>query len=229
MNDTQSSDPPAAPPMARPRLREHRTSRLKMMVLGIATALVIVAVALPRTLPAPAEHIVVPRQLASEPAVAQTLPPAPALAADTASAPVTPARTPAKKTSAPAPRANRPVESANAARMESSAATLAQPEPAPAAAPAPAVAAGPSPVTITGCLEMTVDQTEFRLTDTDGAEAPKARSWRSGFLKKRSAPIELLDAQDAHALVGKRVAATGLMASGSMKVSALRLVTPSCS
>src|SRR5262249_1778849 len=42
-------------------------------------------------------------------------------------------------------------------------------------------------VTINGCLEMTVDQDQFRLTDTGGAGAPKARSWKSGFLKKGSA------------------------------------------
>jgi hypothetical protein len=203
-----------------------------MMVLGIATALVIVAVALPGRLPAPPEHIVVPRQLASEPAdaaaVAQVPPPAPARAAATTSAAVAPVRTPAKKTIASTPRPNRAAESANAAPAEAAAVTPAEPEPR-TAAPAPAAVAGPAPVTITGCLEMSVDQTEFRLTDTDGADAPKSRSWRSGFLKKRSAPIELLDAQDAHALVGKRVAATGLLTSGSMKVSALRLVTPSCS
>ncbi len=69
-------------------------------------------------------------------------------------------------------------------------------------------------MTITGCLEMSVDETEFRLTDTEGVEAPKSRSWRTGFLKKHSSSIALVEMADAHALqaqVGKRVAATGVL------------------
>jgi hypothetical protein len=54
----------------------------------------------------------------------------------------------------------------------------------------------PAPVTITGCLERSEDS--FRLKDTAGAAAPKSRSWKSGFLKKGTAPIEVVDA--AHRL-----------------------------
>jgi hypothetical protein len=86
-------------------------------------------------------------------------------------------------------------------------------------------------VTITGCLEISVDQDAFRLTDTEGADAPRARSWRTGFLKKRSSPIALVEPVDRLALqtqVGRRVAATGLLTSHDLKVSALRVVSPSC-
>ena len=103
------------------------------------------------------------------------------------------------------------------------------------APPAPAFvstsAAGTTPVTITGCLEVSVDQEEFRLTDTEGVDAPRSRSWRTGFLKKRSAPVALVEPPDRLALqthVGRRVAATGLLTSHDLKVSALRVVGPLC-
>jgi hypothetical protein len=86
---------------------------------------------------------------------------------------------------------------------------------------------GTTPVTITGCLEVSVNQDEFRLTDTEGVDAPRSRSWRMGFLKKRSAPVALVEAPDRLALqmhVGRRVAATGLLTSHDLKVSALRVV-----
>jgi len=90
---------------------------------------------------------------------------------------------------------------------------------------------GPAPVTVTGCLEMSVDRDEFRLTDTEGADAPKARSWRSGFLKKRPAAVALLAPPDPHGLerqVGKRVAATGQLFDRDLKVSSVRVVGASC-
>src|SRR5215212_4836681 len=85
-----------------------------------------------------------------------------------------------------------------------------------AAAPAAAatVASAQPPVTITGCLETTTDGREFRLTDTEGDNAPTSRGWRSGFLKKRTSAVELLSPPDPLALrnyVGHRVAATGML------------------
>jgi hypothetical protein len=111
---------------------------------------------------------------------------------------------------------------------------------AASAAPAPAAPAlaatsiatvEPAPVTITGCLEVSVNADEFRLTDTQGFDAPKSRSWRTGFIKKHSAPVMLVDLADSHAAqaqVGKRVAATGHLASNELRVSSLRVVSPSC-
>jgi hypothetical protein len=92
-------------------------------------------------------------------------------------------------------------------------------------------AVGAMPVTITGCLEISVNHDEFRLTDTEGADAPRSRSWRTGFLKKGSAPVALVEPPDRLALqtrVGRRVAATGLLTSHDLKVSALRVVGPAC-
>jgi hypothetical protein len=87
-------------------------------------------------------------------------------------------------------------------------------------------------VTITGCLEISVDGDRFRLTDTEGANAPKARSWRSGFLKKRPAPIELVELADpptARTYVGKRVVATGPVENREMRVRSLQASGTACS
>ena len=201
------------------------------MALGIATALVVVGLALPGDRPAPAEDNAAPRQLlmADAAAIAQPHPTTPTQETRVSTSA---AVSPVKKTVAPKPQTSRPAVSAKAAGAGAAAATPALPEPSRSVALAPAEVAGPPPVTITGCLEMSVDETEFRLTDTDGVEAPKSRSWRSGFLKKHSAPIALVELPDAHGLqaqVGKRVAATGLLTSRSLKVSALRVLTSSCS
>ena len=86
-------------------------------------------------------------------------------------------------------------------------------------------------VTINGCLEMTVDEDQFRLTDTDGAGAPKARSWKSGFLKKGSAAVELVEFSDAPTLrtyVGHRVAATGVLTGRQLRVRSVQASGSSC-
>jgi hypothetical protein len=101
----------------------------------------------------------------------------------------------------------------------------------PAPASASTVRGEATPVTITGCLEVSVDQDDFRLTDTEGADAPRSRNWRTGFLRKRSAPVSLIEPPDRLALqthVGRRVAATGLLTNHDLKVSTLRVVGPSC-
>jgi hypothetical protein len=62
------------------------------------------------------------------------------------------------------------------------------------------------------------------LSDTEGAAAPKSRGWRSGFLKKRPAPVELIEPQDImmlRKLVGRRVTATGILADRQLRVSSI--------
>jgi len=108
----------------------------------------------------------------------------------------------------------------------------------PPATSAPAAQSNPSEsasqtaaVTITGCLESTIDGHQYRLTDTEGADAPKARSWRSGFLNKRSAPVELVEfseLSDLRKYVGHRVAATGVLTSRELHVRSLESAGPSC-
>ena len=86
-----------------------------------------------------------------------------------------------------------------------------------------------TPVTITGCLER--DDQTFRLKDTDGANAPKSRSWKTGFLKKGSASIEVVDAANRLKLndhVGQRVSLTGILVDREMQARLLQRVSPSC-
>jgi len=84
-------------------------------------------------------------------------------------------------------------------------------------------------VTITGCLQR--DEQSFWLKDTAGVETPKSRSWRFGFLKKRSTPIALVDTTNSLKLtthVGARVAATGVLVDREMRARSVRRVSDSC-
>jgi len=86
-----------------------------------------------------------------------------------------------------------------------------------------------TPVTITGCLEQ-ADQA-YRLKDTTGVEAAKSRSWKSGFLKKRSASIEVVDAANRMQLpthVGQRVSVTGVIVDREMQGRSLKRIAASC-
>jgi hypothetical protein len=85
-------------------------------------------------------------------------------------------------------------------------------------------------VTITGCLEQR-DET-FRLKDTDGADVPKSRNWKTAFLKKGPAPIEVIDTANRLKLndhVGQRVSVTGTLVEREMQVRSLQRVAASCS
>ena len=86
-------------------------------------------------------------------------------------------------------------------------------------------------VTMTGCLEVSVDNRDFRLTDIEGSNVPKARSWRSGFLKKQSAPVELLELSDlatARNYVGQRVIVNGVVENREMRVRSLQTSGKGC-
>lgn len=98
----------------------------------------------------------------------------------------------------------------------------------PAAPMTPSVTAA-APVTLAGCLER--DDETFRLKDTLGADAPKSRSWKSGFLKKSSPSITIVDAPTRLNLanhVGQRVSVTGMLEDGQMRVRSMRRVAASC-
>ena len=111
--------------------------------------------------------------------------------------------------------------------------TVAPEETQPSAAPAPAFSAPVqkvASVTITGCLEH--DEEAFWLSDASGADAPTARSWKSGFLKKRPSRIELIDAQHTLPLtsyVGHRVSATGTIVNREMQTRSLHPLSATCS
>jgi len=84
-------------------------------------------------------------------------------------------------------------------------------------------------VTITGCLEHAHET--FRLKDTTGVEAAKSRSWKSGFFKKSSASIEVVDAANRLQLlthVGQRVSVTGMLVEREMQGRSLKRIAASC-
>jgi len=86
-----------------------------------------------------------------------------------------------------------------------------------------------APVTIAGCLARSGDA--YQLKNATGADAPKARSWKSGFFKKGSATVDLVEAARAAKLrdhVGERVSVTGLLVDREMQVRSLRRLAPSC-
>jgi hypothetical protein len=96
-------------------------------------------------------------------------------------------------------------------------------EPEPVTGPRPAV------VTLTGCLARS--DNEFRLKDASGLNAPKSRSWKSGFLTKRSAQISIVPASGELPLskhVGERVTVSGTLIDRELKVRTLRRVSSSC-
>ena len=87
----------------------------------------------------------------------------------------------------------------------------------------------PKGVTITGCLERDADK--FRLRDTEGVDAPKLRSWKSGFLKKGAASIAIVDAANRLKLgnhIGERVSVTGVLLDREMQAHSLQRVGTSC-
>jgi hypothetical protein len=102
-------------------------------------------------------------------------------------------------------------------------------ETVPAVEPPMTIPPTAPPVTITGCLEREEDS--FRLKDTSGAGAPKSRSWKSGFLKKGSASIDVVNPPKKLRLsdhVGERVSLTGVMVDRDMQVRSLQRVAGAC-
>jgi hypothetical protein len=86
-----------------------------------------------------------------------------------------------------------------------------------------------SSVTVSGCLER--NDAAFRLTETSGAQAPKARSWKTGFITKRNSDLDIVDAPKKLKLkdhVGHRVAVTGSVADGEMRAGSMRHLAASC-
>ena len=82
-----------------------------------------------------------------------------------------------------------------------------------------------TPVTLAGCVERNGDG--FSLKNASGEGAPASRSWKSGFLRKRSQSVALIDRGYTHRLatyVGQRVETTGVLADREMRVKTLRVL-----
>jgi hypothetical protein len=229
-----------------------RATRLQAVIMVAAAVLVVAAVAFPRRPAAPGAAGSDGQQerreaggdvASSTPSIAPAPVPRAALAA--ASTVVTPRAVaePSKKSSVK-PVTNRVAGSAksvapvavaaaiaDAPKNDDSATRPAAPEPLASPASVTTASVMPTLVTIVGCLEISTDGDTFRLNDVEGADAPKSRTWRSGFLKKRTAPVTLVEPPNRLTLtsnVGRRVAATGQLNSRDLKVSSLRVVGSSC-
>ncbi len=125
-------------------------------------------------------------------------------------------------TSSPAPAT--PAAAVDTVAANTSAAP-AEPEDTPAIPPT----AKSAPVTITGCLAR--EDAAYKLKDTTGNNAPKARSWKSGFLKKGAAPVDVYDTANRLKLpthVGQRVSVTGELRDREMYVRSLQPVASTC-
>ena len=87
----------------------------------------------------------------------------------------------------------------------------------------------PTLATISGCLEREGDI--FRLKNTSGEDAPKSRSWKSGFIKKSSASIDIVEGALRLKLadhVGRRVTMTGLLTERQIQARSVRVTAEGC-
>ena len=90
-----------------------------------------------------------------------------------------------------------------------------------------AAAASIDTVTLSGCLDF--DGKSAWLKDTSGVDAPRTRSWRSGFLRKRSPRIALVDGpSSAEVYDGRLVSVTGVLVDREMRVSSLKPIAGDC-
>ena len=177
----------------------------------------------------------------SEVAAAQTENAA-VLTADVSSAPAVPAKRLAVSPAANAPResnaspvrpavtstaTSRPTETTKArAEIERVPPSPARPS-ALADMHSAAAAASIDTVTISGCLDF--DGKSAWLKNATGVDAPRTRSWRSGFLKKRSSRIALVDGpSSAEAYDGRPVSVTGVLVDREMRVSSLKPIAGDC-
>lgn len=88
----------------------------------------------------------------------------------------------------------------------------------------------PIATTVTGCLELR-DDGMFQLKDTDGQHAPKSRSWKSGFIKKGSAKVDVFDAGNRLQLgmhVGHRVSISGTLTDRELRARSMSVTTDAC-
>jgi hypothetical protein len=86
-----------------------------------------------------------------------------------------------------------------------------------------------SVTTIEGCLVQNGDA--FHLKGTTGADAPKARSWKSGFLKKGPASVDVVDTNESLGLanrVGTRVSVTGTLVDREMQAHSIHRLSSNC-
>ena len=245
----ETAEQPASMPtsVAPPPAPVRRTIRPQMITAAIVALLVVViALSLRPTsqltaAPADAQPEELVPSSDIEP-VSQPLETTPAAEPDVAANVVAPrANDSSQKAPTLRPKKNRIAESAAGPReaVTAIAEALGAEDPTIAPVASESISAEPAPVspavvgfgavTINGCLEASKDQ--FRLTDTEGVDAPRSRGWRTGFLRKRSTAVALVEPPDPgalHAQVGQRVAATGVLTDRELRVTSVRPIGDRC-
>jgi hypothetical protein len=91
-------------------------------------------------------------------------------------------------------------------------------------------AAKDSSVTLTGCLK--AEGTRYVLTDLQGVNVPKARTWKTGYLRKTSRRYEVVSASGLKLRehVGHQVTVSGTADGGSqLRARTVKVVSASCS
>ncbi len=154
----------------------------------------------------------------------------PRSSARTTSSSTTPVAPPKAIEPAPAPAAwesaSKPAVSPDATmKMISPPAPVASQSASTVATPAAEAEEPATPVTLAGCVERSGEG--FSLKNASGDGAPSSRSWKSGFLRKRSQSVALIDRGYTHRLatyVGQRVETTGVLADREMRVKTLRVL-----
>ena len=87
-------------------------------------------------------------------------------------------------------------------------------------------------VTVSGCLE--TEGRAFKLTEVKGPQAPKGRSWKTGFIKKTTKDnVEVVSASSSVKLidhVGRQVTVVGMTAGGSqIRATSIKRTAAACS
>ena len=141
------------------------------------------------------------------------------------------------KTTAQAPAKTAPAKAAPAkvAPAKTAPAKVASTTAAPSKAVAAKVAVAPvepvGSVTMTGCLES--DGINYRLTDLEGNQVPKGRSWKTAFITKRSKPVDVVGAPSSLGLkdhVGHKVSVRGVRNGDTqLQASSLKQLSLYCS
>ena len=101
-----------------------------------------------------------------------------------------------------------------------------------AIAPLGAAAPATTSTTMTGCLQ--ADGGKYMLTKLEGADAPKSRSWKTGFIKKTAAKdVEVVGASSSLKLkdqVGRKVTVSGTRDGDvRFKAQSIKQIAKSCS
>lgn len=90
----------------------------------------------------------------------------------------------------------------------------------------------PKVVTLTGCVRNGGEGNAFVLTKVEGADAPRARGWKTGYLLKRRTNVDVVAGSSSIRLkdhVGRRVRVNGTLEQkdgAQLKVRSIRALSP---